>query len=154
MILSILNHDLHSFFIWLLPRPVLYLQPYFLNCSQTSEWPRFIEPAFMVTSPSHTAFFSSIIFLSWYVVFSFLLSSRNFFWGGHMAHRILVARPGIKPTAPAVGTWSSKNWTIRESPTLLFTGPLFKFLPWEWRECGERRPMNQTKESGRKEDTK
>ena len=37
---------------------------------------------------------------------------------GCTACRILVPRPGIKPTPPALKAWSLDHWTTREVPTL------------------------------------
>ena len=42
-----------------------------------------------------------------------------FFWPNHVAYRILVPQPGIKPVSPAVGAWSPNHWTSREVPTPL-----------------------------------
>ena len=37
-------------------------------------------------------------------------------WLHHMACRILVPQPGIKPESSAVRLWSPRHWTIREFP--------------------------------------
>ena len=51
--------------------------------------------------------------------FSLLLDSGYyflffFFWPHCVACGILVPRPGIKPTSPAVEAWSLNHWTARE----------------------------------------
>ena len=38
------------------------------------------------------------------------------FWLRHVAYRILVSRPGIKPTPPAVEVRSLNHWTSSEVP--------------------------------------
>ena len=54
--------------------------------------------AFSTVSPTHTLFFFF------------------FFFFGHMACRILVPRPGIKPLPPALEAQSLNHWTAREVP--------------------------------------
>ena len=57
--------------------------------------------------------------------FIFKLLFSNFFnflfWLCHMACRILVHLPGIKPVCPSVATWNLNHWTTRE---------VIKFLLW------------------------
>ena len=52
--------------------------------------------------------------IKYYLVFLFN------FWLHCMACRILVPRPGIEPTPPAVEAWSLNHWTTREVPYLVF----------------------------------
>ena len=42
------------------------------------------------------------------------------FWPWHKPHGILVPRPGIEPTPPALGAWSLNHWTATGSPSLCF----------------------------------
>ena len=44
--------------------------------------------------------------------------SFSFFWTCHVACGILVSRPGIEPTFPALEGWSLNHWTTREVPKL------------------------------------
>ena len=45
-----------------------------------------------------------------------------FLWTHHAARGILVPRPGIEPTPPAVEAWSLSHWTAREVPrTISYT---------------------------------
>ena len=43
----------------------------------------------------------------------------NFFLPHHVACKILVPLPGIKPMLPALGAQSLDHWTAREIPTFL-----------------------------------
>ena len=47
-------------------------------------------------------------------------------WGGCVACRILVPRPGIEPGPPAVEAQGPNHWTTREYPIL----KIFKKLMW------------------------
>ena len=47
----------------------------------------------------------------------------SLFWPHHVACRILVSRPGIEPTPPAVEALSLNRWTAKGVPILAF----FKF---------------------------
>ena len=50
----------------------------------------------------------------------FHLGVRALYRGCSVAGGILVPRPGIKPTAPAVEARTLKHWTTREVPSLIF----------------------------------
>ena len=48
----------------------------------------------------------------------------GFFWGwgvGHAAYGILVPRPGIEPTPPAVEAWNLNHWTAKEVQAYVFS---------------------------------
>ena len=49
-----------------------------------------------------------------------------FFRPHHAGCRILVHRPGIKPSPPSVEAWSFNHWTAREIPQIF----IFLGLPW------------------------
>ena len=60
----------------------------------------------------YVAFLAKILFI---YLFIFI------FWCGepspfHIAHGILVPRPGIKPTSPELEMWCLNHWTAREVP--------------------------------------
>ena len=42
---------------------------------------------------------------------------KNFFWPHHIAHRMLVPRPGIEPVPPEVEMQILNHWAAREVPT-------------------------------------
>ena len=55
-------------------------------------------------------------FLFYWFIFIYLF----IYWPGCEAFGILVPRPGIEPTSPAVPAWSLSHWTIRKIPGLPF----------------------------------
>ena len=58
-----------------------------------------------------------------------LFRSTTFFFFFFLAmpcSGILVPRPGIKPTPPALEAWSLNHWTAREAP-------IYPSLNWIWR---------------------
>ena len=58
-----------------------------------------------------------LILYNWYIVL-------GFFWGwgvGHAAYGILVPRPGIEPTPPAVEAWNLNHWTAKEVQAYVFS---------------------------------
>ena len=61
----------------------------------------------------HTIYLSVCLFVHCQV-----LSFRPIF-GCHVACRILVSPPGIKPPSPAVAALSPNHWTTREVPSLI-----------------------------------
>ena len=45
------------------------------------------------------------------------ITKKNFFWPHHIAHRMLVPRPGIEPVPPEVEMQILNHWAAREVPT-------------------------------------
>ena len=55
--------------------------------------------------------------MQYQVVFFFFKLINYFFWLRHVAHGILVPRPGIEPVPPVLEVPSLNHWTTREVPT-------------------------------------
>ena len=65
--------------------------------------------------PKAIAYFLNYLYPQGQIRYLFGLSLFSF-WLHLAAHGILVPRPGIKPSPPAVEVRSSNHWTTREVP--------------------------------------
>ena len=96
------------------------------------------EKKYSFSYKSHTSFFFLFLNLSFFLnlsscsFFFFLTLSFFTFWPYHAAHGVLVPRPGIKPTPPAVEGWNLNHCTSREVLIFLITPVphLLSFQSW------------------------
>ena len=65
----------------------------------------------------------------------FLFFSFKFFLPLHMAYRIFVTQPGIKPVLSTAEAWSLNHWTTREVPTKCLELCRHKVNVWWWWSC-------------------